>query len=96
MTDTISHNGSHDVHEQKPDPIDIGDDVEAAVRMHEQRRARHEKRRKELTAEIERLQDERAIEVAQVARYNRLIAIERGEVNVRGRKKNAASKGKGR
>jgi len=94
MTDTITHNGSHDAHEHDGPPVDAGDDVEAAVRMHESRRARHEKRRKELTADIEGLQDERAIEVAQVARYNRLIALERGEVSVRGRKKNTTAKRK--
>ena len=95
MTDTITHNGSHDANQFDTPPVDAGDDVEAAVRMHEHRRDRHEKRRRELTTQIERLQDERAIEVAQVARYNRLIALERGEVSVRGRKKNPA-KGKGR
>lgn len=90
MTDTISHNGSHDVHDLDGSTVDTGDtdnDLEEVAQMWERRRVKWDARKREANREMDAVRDRLAVITAELARCNREITAARTEVKVRGRKK---------
>ena len=99
MTDTISHNGTHDGHDldgSTVDTIDTDNDLEEVAQMWERRRAKWDARKREANKEMDDLRDRLAVINAELGRCNREINAARTEVKVRGRKKTTPAKSNGR
>jgi chromosome segregation ATPase len=99
MTDTINHNGAHDVHNLDAPTIDTDDDsaeLEAAAQDAERRLAKWETRKREVNKEMDQLRDRLAVISAEIGRCNRQIAIARGGVKVRRKKATVPARTNGR